>query len=125
MQKISENAHFSTFISRELNLVGFLQTVAFKIQHDILVWKSLFFFGLFQIYLYSKDTKRVTFNDFINKELVLFSNADNERSIPSAVDGMSCYYSSTYLLWAEEFGPIHRNQRGVLTSLQICKGAKL
>ncbi|XP_071822876.1 DNA topoisomerase 2-alpha-like isoform X2 [Apostichopus japonicus] len=44
--------------------------------------------GLSDIYLYSKDTKRVTFNDFINKELVLFSNADNERSIPSAVDGL-------------------------------------
>ncbi|KAJ8019588.1 DNA topoisomerase 2-beta [Holothuria leucospilota] len=44
--------------------------------------------GLSDIYLYGKDTKRVSFNDFINKELVLFSNADNERSIPSAVDGL-------------------------------------
>ena len=39
-------------------------------------------------YLYGKDTKAVTFSDFINKELVLFSNTDNERSIPSLVDGL-------------------------------------
>lgn len=38
-------------------------------------------------YLYQKDTKQITFSDFINKELVLFSNLDNERSIPSLVDG--------------------------------------
>jgi DNA topoisomerase-2 len=30
----------------------------------------------------------VTFADFVNKELVLFSNTDNERSIPSLVDGL-------------------------------------
>jgi DNA topoisomerase-2 len=29
----------------------------------------------------------VTYSDFVNKELVLFSNLDNERSIPSLVDG--------------------------------------
>ena len=29
----------------------------------------------------------VFFQDFINKELILFSNMDNERSIPSLVDG--------------------------------------
>ena len=29
----------------------------------------------------------MTYSDFINKELVLFSNCDNERSIPSIVDG--------------------------------------
>lgn len=42
---------------------------------------------LLQRYLYQKDTKKVSYNEFINKELVLFSNADNERSIPSMVDG--------------------------------------
>lgn len=46
--------------------------------------------GLAQDYLYGKDTKRITFTEFINKELVLFSNLDNERSIPSLVDG-KCY----------------------------------
>lgn len=40
-----------------------------------------------QDYLYQKDTKKINFNQFINKELVLFSNLDNERSIPSLVDG--------------------------------------
>ena len=40
------------------------------------------------MYLYEKDTKAVTYTDFVNKELILFSNADNERSIPSLVDGL-------------------------------------
>ncbi|XP_077108524.1 DNA topoisomerase 2-alpha [Ranitomeya variabilis] len=43
--------------------------------------------GLPEDYLYGKATKHLTFNDFINKELILFSNSDNERSIPSLVDG--------------------------------------
>jgi DNA topoisomerase-2 len=30
----------------------------------------------------------LNFSDFINKELVLFSIADNKRSIPSMVDGL-------------------------------------
>ena len=38
-------------------------------------------------YLYQKNTKEITFTDFFNKQLVLFSNLDNERSIPSLVDG--------------------------------------
>ncbi|XP_062894044.1 DNA topoisomerase 2-alpha [Mobula hypostoma] len=44
--------------------------------------------GLPEKFLYGKGTKYLTYNDFINKELVLFSNSDNERSIPSLVDGM-------------------------------------
>jgi DNA topoisomerase-2 len=43
--------------------------------------------GPSQTYLYQKDTKKINFTQFINKELVLFSNLDNERSIPSLVDG--------------------------------------
>merc|ERR1712012_109236 len=43
--------------------------------------------GLPEIYLYEKDTRAVNYTDFVNKELVLFSNSDNERSIPSMVDG--------------------------------------
>ena len=31
---------------------------------------------------------QVNYRDFVNKELVLFSNLDNERSIPSLVDGL-------------------------------------
>jgi len=30
----------------------------------------------------------ITYDDFINRELILFSMADNIRSIPSAVDGL-------------------------------------
>uniref|UniRef100_A0A8R1DUW9 DNA topoisomerase 2 n=1 Tax=Caenorhabditis japonica TaxID=281687 RepID=A0A8R1DUW9_CAEJA len=43
--------------------------------------------GLAEEYLYNKDTRQVTFKDFVNRELVLFSNLDNERSIPCLVDG--------------------------------------
>ncbi|KAJ8877833.1 hypothetical protein PR048_022292 [Dryococelus australis] len=44
--------------------------------------------GLPEQYLYEKDTHHVNYTDFVNKELVLFSNLDNERSIPSMVDGL-------------------------------------
>lgn len=30
----------------------------------------------------------VTYSEFVNKELILFSRADLERSIPSAMDGL-------------------------------------
>lgn len=43
--------------------------------------------GLPEEYLYTKTTKTVNYSEFVNKELVLFSNMDNERSIPSMVDG--------------------------------------
>ncbi|XP_078465385.1 DNA topoisomerase 2-alpha-like [Lampetra planeri] len=43
--------------------------------------------GLPESFLYGKQTAHLTYNDFINKELILFSNSDNERSIPSLVDG--------------------------------------
>ena len=33
------------------------------------------------------STKNITYTDFVNKELILFSMADNMRSIPSIVDG--------------------------------------
>lgn len=34
------------------------------------------------------STKTLTYDDFINKELILFSMADNLRSIPSVIDGL-------------------------------------
>jgi len=34
------------------------------------------------------SAKKITYTDFINKELILFSMADNMRSIPSVVDGL-------------------------------------
>ncbi|KAJ8715927.1 hypothetical protein PYW08_013212 [Mythimna loreyi] len=44
--------------------------------------------GLPERYLYTKDTKAVSYSDFVNLELVLFSNGDNVRSIPSVIDGL-------------------------------------
>lgn len=43
--------------------------------------------GLQEKYLYTKTTKEVSYTEFINLELVLFSNADNIRSIPNMMDG--------------------------------------
>lgn len=43
--------------------------------------------GLPERYLYAKGTKHITYSDFVNLELILFSNADNVRSIPCLVDG--------------------------------------
>ena len=34
------------------------------------------------------DTDEIPYSDFINKELILFSMADNVRSIPSVCDGL-------------------------------------
>ncbi|KAI0264983.1 DNA topoisomerase [Gloeopeniophorella convolvens] len=34
------------------------------------------------------DTDEISYSDFINRELILFSMADNVRSIPSVVDGL-------------------------------------
>ena len=42
-----------------------------------------------QEYLYGKATKSLSYNDFVNKELVQFSNSDNERSLACLVDGES------------------------------------
>ncbi|XP_048776509.2 DNA topoisomerase 2-alpha-like isoform X2 [Ostrea edulis] len=44
--------------------------------------------GLPENFLYGKGTKSITYNDFINRELILYSNMDNTRSIPSMVDGL-------------------------------------
>ncbi|KAK5175786.1 DNA topoisomerase 2 [Saxophila tyrrhenica] len=38
-------------------------------------------------YLDMSGTEQITYDDFINKELILFSMADNLRSIPSVIDG--------------------------------------
>nr|XP_057917582.1 DNA topoisomerase 2-alpha [Doryrhamphus excisus] len=39
-------------------------------------------------YLYGQALTSLSYNDFVNKELVQFSNSDNERSIPCLVDGL-------------------------------------
>ncbi|XP_017797949.1 PREDICTED: DNA topoisomerase 2 [Habropoda laboriosa] len=43
--------------------------------------------GLGERFLYQKDTRTVSFSEFINVELVLYSNYDNVRSIPNMIDG--------------------------------------
>lgn len=37
--------------------------------------------------IFPTPTTRINYTDFVNKELILFSMSDNERSIPSMVDG--------------------------------------
>jgi DNA topoisomerase-2 len=44
--------------------------------------------GMPEDIIYGKDVRSITYTEFINKELVLFSNLDNSRSIPSLVDGL-------------------------------------
>ena len=48
------------------------------------VWLQNFVPGT---YLDMSGTEKITYDDFINKELILFSMADNMRSIPSVIDG--------------------------------------
>ena len=47
-------------------------------------WLGNFVPGTF---LDMSGTEAITYDDFINKELILFSMADNQRSIPSVMDG--------------------------------------
>lgn len=44
--------------------------------------------GLVEDYLYHKDTRSISYKDFINKEYILFALMNNNRSIPSMVDGL-------------------------------------
>lgn len=44
--------------------------------------------GLPEVYLYTKETRVVSYSEYVQKELVYFSNGDNVRSIPSLVDGL-------------------------------------
>ncbi|XP_072216503.1 DNA topoisomerase 2-beta-like [Excalfactoria chinensis] len=44
--------------------------------------------GLPEPFLYGPATTHLTYNDFINEESILFSDSDNEGSIPSLVDGL-------------------------------------
>jgi len=44
--------------------------------------------GLAEVYLYGKETHAISYSDFVNRELVLYSKSDIIRSIPSLVDGL-------------------------------------
>jgi DNA topoisomerase II len=48
------------------------------------VWLGNFVPGTFL----DHSTKKITYDDFVNRELILFSMADNLRSIPSVIDGL-------------------------------------
>ena len=37
--------------------------------------------------LYAERMEHISYSEFVNKELILFSNMDNERSIACSVDG--------------------------------------
>ena len=89
MEGLNEVGHFlagccMTSLPRPLPFLLFgLHTVlsVIPVSHASLQSPSL------QSFLYSESTDFITYSDFINKELILFSNMDNERSIPSMVDG--------------------------------------
>ena len=49
-----------------------------------------------QLYLYGKNTQSVSYSDFVNRELVLFSNMDVNRSIPCLMDG---FKPGTFCSW--------------------------
>ena len=56
-----------------------------------------------QDYLYGQATKSLSYNDFVNKELVLFSNSDNERSLSCLVDGESLFTPQTLCEFSTRF----------------------
>lgn len=58
--------------------------------------------------------RQITITDFINKELILFSQADNVRSIPSVVDGLKPVQRK--VIWA----CFKRNLRTEIRVSQLC-----
>lgn len=52
------------------------------------VYNNFLFIFFLKLYLYGKDTRQITYSEFINRELILFSNMDLVRSIPSLMDGL-------------------------------------
>lgn len=59
----------------------------------------------------------VTFDDFINKELILFSIADNVRSIPSMVDGLKL--GQRKILFSIFKGPFTQEIKVIITTFII------
>ena len=72
---------FSTMKEEEAQL--FELAFSKKRADDRKTWLGNFKPGTFL----DNSTKMITYDDFVNKELILFSMADNMRSIPSVVDG--------------------------------------
>ncbi len=92
--------------------------------------------GMPEIYLYGKETKTVSYTEFVNKELILFSNTDNERSIPSMIDGQlffllyvivtstlsSLSYSMSY--YTKALGKLLKNIYRVRNRLVHCRNIR-
>ncbi|KAE8162993.1 DNA topoisomerase [Aspergillus tamarii] len=77
--------HLKEFHTMQDNEVGLIELAFSKKKADERKeWLRQFKPGTFLDHSVSK----ITYTDFINKELILFSMADNIRSIPSVVDGL-------------------------------------
>ncbi|KAI8635207.1 DNA topoisomerase [Xylariaceae sp. FL1651] len=74
--------HFETMKSEEAEL--FELAFSKKKADARKEWLGNFIPGTY----YDHATKHVSYDDFVNKELILFSMADNMRSIPSLIDGL-------------------------------------
>ncbi|KAK6537718.1 DNA topoisomerase 2 [Orbilia ellipsospora] len=77
--------HLKEFHSMQLEERGLIDMVFSKKKvEERKEWLRQFRPG---VYL-DHSIEKITYDDFINKELILFSMADNIRSIPSAIDGL-------------------------------------
>ena len=81
-----------------------------------------------------KDSN-VTHKDFINKELIHFSNSDNRRSIPSVIDGLKtsqrkilyCAFKKklTHEIRVAQFVDMFRNMEDIIMVKQVYKVLQL
>ncbi|KAG9234935.1 putative DNA topoisomerase 2 [Amylocarpus encephaloides] len=72
---------FETIKAEEENMIDLVFSK--KRANDRKTWLGNFRPGTYL----DHSTKMLTYNDFVNKEFILFSMADNLRSIPSVIDG--------------------------------------
>ena len=79
------DAHLKEFETMESNEAQLFDLAFSKKKADARKeWLGNFVPGTFL----DQSTKSITYSDFVNKELILFSMADNMRSIPSVLDGL-------------------------------------
>jgi DNA topoisomerase-2 len=77
--------HLKEFIPMTLDEEGLFELAFSKKKADARKqWLGRFVPGTYL----DNSTKRITYDDFVNRELILFSMADNLRSIPSVIDGL-------------------------------------
>jgi DNA gyrase/topoisomerase IV, subunit A/C-terminal associated domain of TOPRIM len=70
------------FLNKEIN--GYLFLIALILVSDLVVFDVCVQPGTYL----DQSEKLIKYSDFVNKELILFSMADLQRSIPSMVDGL-------------------------------------